>query len=258
MLIVLFLVVGILYTLSEQTGTRESNLPTVDFSTKEEIFVAADFEDLNDNRSDTISRLQEALAEDITLLAVSPSVEGEGNESEDAFDNEEKTSSYEIQKCPIAKDLSMLAASWPSNAIVSAQEGRRLVSYELEEEISLATSSATGTAPQTEIVSSAIPLISLPLAPAAVSTYCLDNNIIGVTAAGTLLNNTDAVVYMTAPAEVLIGYARDGHPIYGNHDGEVDECGGYQSATGYRYVVTDDSDTFIQCYRGVPQDFMNS
>lgn len=99
-------------------------------------------------------------------------------------------------------------------------------------------------------------LLSLPLYPGKnAEPTCMRTEIVGVTAAGSLLFNNDIVLYRQTGTETLIGYALDGFPIYGAYAGETDSCGGYDGPGGYRYVVSPQDQTLIECFVGSPQSF---
>ena len=68
--------------------------------------------------------------------------------------------------------------------------------------------------------------------------------------------NNEASFYRGFGSEYLIGYARDGFPIYGYYEGSTDACGGYEHASGYRYTVTPTNDNLLQCFSGQPAPFL--
>lgn len=83
---------------------------------------------------------------------------------------------------------------------------------------------------------------------------CLPDTTIGVTGAGTYLTNTDAARYYQTSSETLIGYSRDGFPIYGPaaDDAELDSCGGQYENFTYQYHVRVNEPFILGCYAGVP------
>jgi hypothetical protein len=77
---------------------------------------------------------------------------------------------------------------------------------------------------------------------------CVPSEVVGVTLSGSLMFNSDASFYRGYGQEYLIGYARDGFPIYGYYEGPVDSCGGYMHSSGYRYTVSPNRDHIIGCF----------
>ena len=72
---------------------------------------------------------------------------------------------------------------------------------------------------------------------------------------GSLIFNSDAILYRSYGSETLIGYALDGFPIYGPTSAEKDACGGYDAPTGYRYAISADTNTVLECFMGTPDNF---
>ena len=73
---------------------------------------------------------------------------------------------------------------------------------------------------------------------------------------GQLIFNGEVSAYQGRGNNELIGYARDGYPIYGLTAGEVDACGGLETPAGYRYVVSSDRSHLLGCYKAAPQTFV--
>jgi len=147
-----------------------------------------------------------------------------------------------------------VARSWPLSGVsVKAVGVSRVVVHDTPPSASIAgASTSTTVAP----VASERQLLALPLYPGKnAEPTCMSSEIIGVTAAGSLLFNNDIVLYRQTGAETLIGYALDGFPIYGAYSGATDSCGGYDTGAGYRYVVSPQDATLIECFVGSPQSF---
>ncbi|MAZ56707.1 hypothetical protein CL653_02870 [bacterium] len=105
------------------------------------------------------------------------------------------------------------------------------------------------------------PFVVLPVRSIR-STFdtCLPDNIIGVTAnrVGDVwkpLLNSDISKYSNYQANQLVGYARDGFPIYGMAEDtqELDSCGGHYVDFSYRYQLQADAEGIILCYAGLPE-----
>lgn len=93
----------------------------------------------------------------------------------------------------------------------------------------------------------------LPLNPLVSATpNCLQTDVIGFTAGGALIRNSDVLRYSALSANNLIGYALDGFPIYGPTSADVDQCGGTSLNGQYRYHVATVGDSLLNCLTAVP------
>lgn len=81
---------------------------------------------------------------------------------------------------------------------------------------------------------------------------CISSEVIGVAQDGSLIRNDEAVIYKLFDAGTLIGYALDGVPIYGKSDEPLDRCGGLVKNGAYRYQLSEDRGTMINCYSQTP------
>lgn len=200
-----------------------------------------------DTRPETISRLQALLAQG-DVISASPSVEAS------PVPQGASTSATAALQCDAPRTGIAVARSWPLNDVTMTNDGARRVVQQVIAAPAPAPSSTT--TPSEPVVQSKVTLLQLPMRPAKnAEPTCLDSEIIGVTPAGRLLFNNDVTLYRNTAPGTLIGYARDGFPIYGAYSGETDVCGGYDSPTGYRYVVTPGENSFLSCYQGSPQPF---
>lgn len=139
---------------------------------------------------------------------------------------------------------SMFAAAWPPVAAVRQSEGVTVVTTP-------APVAASGT------VASSITLMQFPPRPIRLSEpACLQHAYVGVTLEGRLIHTNDTILYASRSEEELIGYAFDGHPIYGTSEAELDECGGIATATGYRYHLSPDDDFILGCFVSEPQQLL--
>ncbi len=155
------------------------------------------------------------------------------------------------QYCLYPDDTLPYIGRWPlTGADVAVLEGARIAYTD-----TTATLSETGSSSlDTERIRTVF--LTLPINPQRTSsTNCLPSEVVGVTPAGILIFNNDVRSYRGLQANQLVGYARDGFPIYGPYDGETDVCGGYAHPAGYRYTVGTDRDYLIGCYQGAPQPF---
>ncbi len=237
MLLAVALFAAILLTLAHSTAL----LPAIGFDTatsSSEIVLTAPREGID--RQGTIAHLREKIADMLTISDAQPSVVTEPapvatTSLSEAPSTEKKVT---LMKCPGATDGLAVAAKWPREGVsVQEAEGMRVVSV-----------FDTAGQPST--------LLQIPLYPgAAGSPTCLDNELIGVTTSGSLIFNTDAISYDSTSAGTLIGYARDGVPIYGQYKGETDACGGYQAGGGYRYSISSERNFILGCFGASPHSF---
>jgi hypothetical protein len=204
------------------------------------------------DRSAHIARLREQIKKGGLSITPNPSVEGELPAA-----TRETSSTSEAIREPLlcgADDSTGLLARWPASVRLVEQAGNRVFEYQvLTAPIdTIATSSAMM---QSEITYKTLLLTSR--SPVQMpSPSCIAGSVVGVSISGAPIQNTTAPLG-TPRSETLIGYARDGFPIYGFYEGEVDSCGGYPHPLGYRYTLKDDQETILQCFKGLPSLFIS-
>ncbi|MFT7507279.1 MAG: hypothetical protein ACI92I_000422 [Acidimicrobiales bacterium] len=252
-LVLLFLSVSISATLFKsdeepQIASESSGLKVDDTEAQH---IEATMPDDAFDRDLYIMQLRKKLAaNDEQRIEPSPSVEASDVSSESIDDGV-------LQKCLYPDDALSIAPRWPLTGVeVQEKEGARLV-YVSEQIVVVGTGITSASGTVEEIVETTVtPLLQLPLHPQIQNEVaCVPSEVVGVTSAGILMFNGDVNSYRKVPENVLIGYARDGFPIYGVYGAEVDECGGYQHSTGYRYVVSKDVDYLVGCYKAPPVSF---
>lgn len=238
-LVVVFLLVSISSALVRDSG-RVAGM-VVDFvsPSQQPPVVTSTDTSLQPDRAGTIARLKEKIAGSALLSSATPSVtptKAPDPTTEDEVAEPTVEAVATLQKCAGASDGLRIASLWPTETVaVAVGEGARVVT-------------ATTTFGQQT-------LLQLPLTPTVVGPHCLDSEVIGVTVGGSLIFNTDAIVYDTTSEATLIGYARDGFPIYGRSTAATDSCGGYQHPAGYRYVLSADRPYMLGCFIGQPVQF---
>ncbi len=250
--IAIFLVAGILFTLTRHSSVfsvpnfTEAPAPAGDVLTTSAATNTID-------RPSTIARLKDKIGDFLVLTQPSPSVVSEGEsvatstEGEPSEGEDSTGDVAALTKCAGASDGLVVASKWPrENVQVSTVGDTRVFSV-------IETAPIPGDVFGVE--GGVVTLLQLPLTPSTGSKNCVDSEIVGVTVSGSLIFNTDAIFYEATGAETLIGYARDGVPIYGSYRGETDSCGGYTTATGYRYSVSPERSFIIGCYAGTVQPF---
>ncbi len=201
------------------------------------------------NRQDTIARLRSLIAKGETTITPSPSVEAPS-----APEENRATSTGEQQGSLLScggDDTLVAKTSWPSGVQLSVKNGERIASISVTLPQASTASSSTSTVETIQKV-----LFATRAFPVKESTTkCVPGSIVGLTLSGGLIEN-DASYFGEYGSESLVGYARDGFPIYGFYEGEVDSCGGYQHTNGYRYTLTKGRDTVLNCFSSTPAPFV--
>jgi len=117
-------------------------------------------------------------------------------------------------------------------------------------EVASTTSSTTETLVE-KVVKLSLPIKFAPLG----GQYCVASDIVGVTLGGSLLLNSEANLYKAFSSNTLIGYALDGFPVYGTGTSLTDGCGGISVEGQYRYELSADRETIINCFSDRPSVF---
>ncbi len=239
-LVVIFLLLAIMFTLDRDTKAANT-LAEVIFDNQEISTKAVIYEEPKIDRNSTIAHLREAIKGEEIVMAVTPTEE-----------IEEEVIINTGEKCTERDNLT-LARAWPREGVkVRETEGvRQVVHITSGEDLDNSQAQVVGS------TNSIKTLLLLPLRPSpAANSTCVSDTIVGVTVSGGLLFNSDAIVYRSKTAGDLVGYARDGFPVYGNYSGTVDECGGVELAGQYRYYLSSENNKILNCYRATPQNFV--
>lgn len=206
-------------------------------------------------REANIERLRKALAQNQTVITPHPSVESAPIDAETAMPDDDTSlaASITVEKCPSFDDGSAQSRMWPlSDVFVIVKDGTRSVVH-ITEKVALQGSASSSSSTPSVAIQTLLEMKAFPVAQG--SSACLNSELIGITTAGSLMFNGDASLYHNRSADELLGYARDGFPIYGSYDGETDSCGGYTHPQGYRYSISANRNFVLGCYRGVPSSF---
>ena len=82
---------------------------------------------------------------------------------------------------------------------------------------------------------------------------CIGADIIAVTPTGLPIRNSDVATYSGSGESTLIGYMIDGLTLFGKTSSiDIDECGGATVGGVYRYYVSPERDTLINCFVAIP------
>lgn len=226
---------GVGYSLEHEVAFTDASFEAGAVSSEESI-----------DRYSIIERLRTKLANSIERIEPAPSVEAP------EIEEVSTEASVGLQKCLYPDDALSMVPRWPLSGVkVAVREGARAV-YVEEVNVIPAVSSTT----KEEIITTITPLLQLPLVTLKqAEASCVPSEVVGVTAGGILMFNGDVNSYRKIPENALIGYARDGFPIYGVYSGEVDQCGGYDHPAGYRYTISIERDYIVGCYAGTVNKF---
>lgn len=210
------------------------------------------------DRAANLARLREKLALDTSTVMPDPDTFVEDVPPEETDTPIETDVVRTARRCLYPDDVLPKVAQWPIGKVRVALVQNERVAY-TEETIVVAVTASTSTEAD---VPTEVPevirteLLALPINPVQLPTAsCIPSDVVGITPSGTLLFNNDARIWQNVGADTLIGYARDGYPIYGRFEGEVDACGGYQHPGGYRYTISADRPYLIGCFVATPQTF---
>ncbi len=142
------------------------------------------------------------------------------------------------------------SGSWPQKILLEEVEGARIVYVENTSTNAVPQTSASTTVPY---VPSRDVLAELPVRSASLGAQnCIQSDVIGIARDGSLIRNNNVAAYAIFGSETLLGYALDGYPIHGSGTSVTDSCGGLTVGGQYRYQISGDRQTIINCYSGVP------
>ena len=205
-------------------------------------------DDIDRNRENFIEHLRSMLASNDIDIVPEPSVEEVVIETASSTESADEEGSADLLSCG-GEDAQSAIRSWPLSGVTLETVGS--VRQVMHTPVSVGGSASTTAQAQPQI------LIQFPVVPQKTgSPSCVGSEIIGISVTGSLMYNNEASFYRGFGSEYLIGYARDGFPIYGYYEGSVDSCGGYDHPSGYRYSVTPQSDHIIRCYSGQSAPFL--
>lgn len=202
------------------------------------------------DRQSIIDRLRAKLALNEERIEPVPSVEA-------PVEPEEPLAVGKLQRCLYLDDALSIVPRWPLQDVGLEITGMSRVVYHTETiPTSLVQSSSSDTVLQSVSTKNKIALLAMPASPQQLQEpSCVPSEVVGVTTQGVLIFNGNVGSYRQVPPDTLIGYARDGFPIYGTYQGEVDACGGYSHPAGYRYTISKERNYILGCYIGTPASF---
>jgi hypothetical protein len=195
------------------------------------------------SRADRLASLREKVARTRSIAAFEPEPEAE----EVTVVIETDTEDQGEQRCV---GYARKSIPWSSDGVtIQEVEGARLV---FTETISPVLEAGTSTVPVVTPTRSIVAQLPLKSSPNQ-SSACIPSDVVGISQVGSLIRNNEMIAYQGRGPESLIGYALDGFPIYGILPGaETDSCGGRYVNGQYRYQLSSERDTLIDCFAGTP------
>lgn len=236
---VVFLVVAIGVTLVRQYFGEGEGEPVVAFvDIPDQEFTAELVEKAPLSREERVAEMRRKIAEGGELTLSAPETTAEASLEEEVVTEVPTAPEPGVQKCP---GYSTHRGYWSPQAVhIELAEGARIV-YRTTEQVSVGTST-----PAREV------LLQLPAYPVYAGATCLSSDVVGVAQDGSLIRNDEVGLYGVFGEHTLIGYAFDGFPIYGVSSMKTDACGGVVVAGEYRYYLSDERETVLNCFSATP------
>lgn len=253
-LFVLSLLVLVLAIVVTTLSTTKQTTPTLSTGTEDNTSYTAIAPPTSVlDRGAILNRLRELIARDTSLTDAFQNVEPTANEATSS-DQTSTLIGSQPTYCLYPDDVLPRLGSWPLTGIQITTDGINRQLIVKDNNASTPVLMATGTAPQVTVEPAT--LITFPVLPTKLDQpACLPSEVVGVTNTGVMIFNAEIKQWLSVPANTLIGYARDGYPIYGSYEGEVDVCGGYDHPAGYRYTIGRDRPYLLGCFTATPQSF---
>ena len=237
---VIFLLVAIGSTLIYR-GSRSPVSMEISYSSESDTTYTAEVTtNETPSRADRLATMRDKIASGQALSLAAPVIESEADETletvatlEDDTDTESPVTG--VQLCA---NHSAYSGVWtPQGVKFAVTEGARLIYRDgvTLDELGL---------PNKDV------LLQLPMyaLPSKNKATCLPSDVVGIAQDGSLIRNDEAGMYRVFGASTLVGYALDGFPIYGASDSPTDSCGGTVVAGQYRYYLSAERDTVINCF----------
>jgi hypothetical protein len=236
---VVFLVIAIGVTLTREYFDADGVATVVTYveTTDQEYFAELD-EKVPHSREEQLVEMRRKIAEAGALNLLPPETTVVAVAEEEEVEEEFAVSQTDVQKCPGYANYS---GYWsPQGVQIELSEGARIV-YRATEQATISTSTAARDI-----------LMQLPAYPIRAGSSCLPSDVVGVAQDGSLIRNTEVGLYGVFGEHTLIGYAIDGFPIYGVSGAKTDACGGVVIAGEYRYNLSDDRESILNCFAATP------
>lgn len=246
LVVIIFLLVAIGTTAITRTSPLgENGNADITFGTESPTEFSAEISGgIETTRSERLFALREKIQTDSNLSLYAQPEPEEVPVAEEVVPENNSGITEEI-RCP---QYAAVAPAWNTTGVkVEVIEGLRLVYRENQSPPQAAGTSSVAVSPSKDI------LLKLPVRTASQgSTNCIPSTVIGVTIGGSLIKNSDAGLYAPFGEGTILGYALDGYPIYGTSAAAVDACGGRTVGGQYRYQLSADRETILNCFSGLP------
>lgn len=116
----------------------------------------------------------------------------------------------------------------------------------------VAESVVVGTSTEIKNVEKVVLNLPLRTQPAPV-TSCISADVVAVSLSGAPIHNKDYTNYAGSGEGALIGYTLDGYPLFGQSSTiETDACGGALIDGVYRYYLSPERKSVLNCFAGIP------
>lgn len=192
------------------------------------------------SRAERLALLRQKILVGGEIISAKPESEAVA-EAETDEDKDIPESAGEIR----CSNYQKVTSAWQSHGVVNEfREGAR-VYYRLTTTAPVASSSSSVATVTEEIVAQLPAPFSIPK-----NQNCIASDVIGIATNGALIKNSDIEFYKIFSASTLVGYALDGYPVYGSGTGVRDACGGVVVNNQYRYQISSEAKTIINCYAG--------
>jgi hypothetical protein len=190
------------------------------------------------SREDRLVEMRRKIVEGGALNILPPETSEVAVAEEEEVEEEFAVSETNVQECPGYTDYS---GYWsPQGVQIELSEGARII-YRATEQATIGTSTVARDI-----------LVQLPAYPIRVGYSCLSSDVVGVAQDGSLIRNAEVGLYGVFGEHTLIGYALDGFPIYGVSSTKTDACGGAVVAGEYRYILSEDRESILNCFAATP------
>ncbi|MBY0538312.1 hypothetical protein K2P47_02850 [Patescibacteria group bacterium] len=245
-LLVAFLIGGILLTLWFSASTvQQEQYADMIFGGDNTATMTAEVVTPEDTRQSRLASLRAKLAK-YTDVAMAPSVEEvsvETTNSENATTTDEAPGKATADVCANYGATAVPALN--GQLTYGESGGQRTFG-------TVGTTEPTGssTVPATTVAT----VFVLPLRTTALpSPSCIASDIVAVTPTGSPIRNTDYAKYRGVGEATLIGYTIDGFELYGASSNlQTDACGGTTVSGVYRYYLSSERDTVLNCFAAIP------
>lgn len=246
--ILLFILTGISVTVWSDLSARAVQtvlVPTAEAPAPGEVSVIVPQHEID--REANLRAMREKLARGESIAMPEPELAMETQDSAEEDARDEVTATSTEAYPMLCAQYSTIEPQWPvSDVEVVEREGARLLVQQTTKLVNINASTTVSTTSEEVIV-------QLPVPVRASQPSCIDNLVIGVAFDGLPLRNNEASSFAIFGAGTLVGYARDGFPIYAPDPTlQPDECGGVVTASGYQYVLSIDREYILGCFSGTP------